>query len=34
MNAMQALGNTVRPFRFEPEGLRSWTVRENKLEVL
>jgi D-glycero-alpha-D-manno-heptose-7-phosphate kinase len=34
MNAMEALGNTVRPFRFEPEGLRSWTVRENKLEVL
>jgi D-glycero-alpha-D-manno-heptose-7-phosphate kinase len=34
MDAMQASGNTVRPFRFEPEGLRSWTVRENKLEVL
>lgn len=34
MDAMQSSGNTVRPFRFEPEGLRSWTVRENKLEVL
>lgn len=34
MNAMHALGNTVRPFRFEPEGLRSWTVREKKLEVI
>jgi D-glycero-alpha-D-manno-heptose-7-phosphate kinase len=33
MDAMQASGNTVRPFRFEPEGLRSWTVRENKLEA-
>ena len=31
MDAMQQLGNTVRPFRFELEGLRSWTVRENKL---
>ena len=31
MDAMQQLGNTVRPFRFELEGIRSWTVRENKL---
>lgn len=34
MDELQATGNTVRPFRFEPEGMRSWTIRENKLEVL
>lgn len=31
MDAMQKSGNTVRPFRFELEGLSSWTVRENRL---
>lgn len=33
MDALHETGNTIRPFRFEPEGLRSWTVRENKLQV-
>jgi D-glycero-alpha-D-manno-heptose-7-phosphate kinase len=27
---LKATGLSVRPFRFEPEGLRAWTARERK----
>lgn len=30
MNAMQQIGKRIVPFRFEQEGLRSWSVRETE----
>ena len=30
MNNLEQAGLKIRPFRFEPEGLRSWTARERK----
>ena len=30
MNALEKAGNKIIPFRFEPEGLRSWKVREGE----
>jgi D-glycero-alpha-D-manno-heptose-7-phosphate kinase len=30
MNNLEQLGLKIQPFRFEPEGLRAWTVREQK----
>ncbi len=30
MSNLDALGLTIRPFRFEQEGLRAWTARERK----
>lgn len=30
INKLESMGNTVRPFRFENDGLKSWSVREVK----
>ena len=30
MNSLEQSGLEIRPFRFEPEGLRTWTARERK----
>lgn len=30
MNALESIGKKVIPFQFEPEGMRSWSVREDK----
>ncbi len=33
MNALEQMGKTVRPFRFEEKGLQGWTVRDNNNKV-
>ena len=33
MNGLEQAGLKIRPFRFEPEGLRAWTARERKNHV-
>jgi hypothetical protein len=30
MDALEKVGKKAKPFRFEPQGLKSWTVREKK----
>jgi D-glycero-alpha-D-manno-heptose-7-phosphate kinase len=30
MNHLDAMGLKIRPFRFEPQGLQAWTVRESR----
>jgi D-glycero-alpha-D-manno-heptose-7-phosphate kinase len=30
MTNLEQAGLQIRPFRFEPEGLRAWTARERK----
>lgn len=32
INKLESAGNSIRPFRFEHEGLRSWSVRESKMK--
>jgi len=33
ITSIEALGLKVRPFRFEPQGLQAWTVRETKNHI-
>jgi D-glycero-alpha-D-manno-heptose-7-phosphate kinase len=33
MTNLEQAGLKIRPFRFEPEGLRSWTARERKNQL-